>query len=179
MDMNKITTEATKYLQAVVHQILHPGTITTVVGTSEAVVCLILAAMLWTNRIGKRQAHRAVVFLVIAGAAGFAYGTSVHLWFHDFTDGIDAGFKGATVSLLGVSFFAAIMIGAACVVAYKVYHDWRAGKGKIKWHTLATGSVLPLLVASVPGVIGTWLMGLTTVAAAIGGAPVGAGFAMH
>lgn len=114
------------------------------VGGGIGVICLVLAALFWTPRIGKRHTTRAVVLLELTGLAGLL-GTPLGGQVAKGTTSANNTIGQWLTIWVGVG-----AVGVPCIVAlYMLVMDWV--HKKIGERTLVAGPVAMLTASTVPG----------------------------
>jgi hypothetical protein len=114
------------------------------VGGGIGLICLVLAALFWTPRIGKRHTTRAIVLLELTGIAGLL-GTPPGV---AMAKAITSG--NATIGQWITVWVGVGAVGVPCLVAlYMLVMDWV--HKKITERTLVAGPVAMLTASTVPG----------------------------
>jgi hypothetical protein len=142
------------------------------VSVAVALICLVAAALFWAPKIGKRHTPRLVVLLVLTGSVGLV-GTKLGNWVHTASSSINDATGRAIGQFLGVSLAGAISVILAFAVAYTLAIEFK--EKKIGNRTLGAAGLTPMLVASIPGQVGSLLVSGIAMVAGLVSWPIAAG----
>lgn len=137
-----------------------------IAGVSAAVglICLVSAGLIWT--VGQKHTPRLVVVLVLVGVLGLV-ATPVGAWLRSAVGWVDSLTGRLTGQLTGVVITGLIGFIALYVLVAHMYRRNINGK------TLLAAGVVPIAATTIPGVIGTVAVSLTTALATAVAAVVG------
>lgn len=139
------------------------------VSASVAVICLVIAGLIWTA--GDRHTPRAVVALVICGSVGLA-GTPIGETFHDIVAWVDAQAGQLIGKFTGEVIFGVVFLISMYMLCAAVW------KKSIDLTTLVFAVTTPTAATVAPGVFGVTSLWIFTGIAGVVAWPIAQMFAL-